>query len=413
VRDKVIAMGGTRVPHVLGADDNMLDPDPRVVQALMDRLRAQGHEVVTDDAGMIVWFLTTDDAEHLLTAPEFSSGVAMAMLHLSGVNDGPLHELWSDLIFGKDGDDHRRLRQSVARRLTPKAVDRLRPTIERTSDELLSSWAPGSVVDVWESFAVPLPARSACALVGIPDDDASRFAEWALQLVRAFGLLDPDAVGPTTTAAAELVAYLDELITSGLAPDGSILHALTADDSHGLTSGELRGLAGNLVFGGIDATAKAITTGLAHLLETPHAWTALTADPAGAAPGAVAELLRFYPPVAGTVRLPVKPATCRGTDVDAGQVVGVSFDPVCKDPHHVDRPDELDITRTPGKQYAFGAGPHYCLGANLARLVLETGFRDLAARYPTLRLARDPATAPWTQDPFRGIVELPVHVPES
>lgn len=406
-------MGGTRVPYVLGAEDNMLDPDPRVAQALMDRLRAQGHEVVTDDAGMMVWFLTADDAEHLLTAPEFSAGGAMAMLHLSGVYDGPLYELWSDLLFGKDGDDHKRIRQSVARTLTPKAVDRLRPAIERISDELLSSWPRGSIVDVWASFAVPLPARSACALVGIPDDDASRVAEWALQLVRAFGLLDPDAVDSTNAAAAELVAYLDELITSGLALDGSILHTLTTDDSHGLTAGELRGLAGNLVFGGLDGTAKAITTGLAHLLETPHAWTALTADPAGAAPGAVAELLRFYPPLGGTVRLPVKPATCRGTDLDAGQVVGVSFDAVCKDPHHVDRPDELDITRTPGKQYAFGAGPHYCLGANLAKLVLETAFRDLAARYPTLRLAQDPATAPWTQDPFRGIIELPVHVPES
>jgi cytochrome P450 len=156
-------MGGKRVPYVLGADDNMLDPDPRVAQALMDRLRAQGHEVVTDDAGMVVWFSTTDDAEHLLTAPEFSAGVAMAMLHLSGVHEGPLYELWSDLMFGKDGDDHKRIRQSVARRFTPKAVGRLRPTVERISDELLSSWPPGSIVDVWESFAVPLPARSACA----------------------------------------------------------------------------------------------------------------------------------------------------------------------------------------------------------------------------------------------------------
>ena len=406
-----MAVKTKRAPHVLPADAGIFDSDPRATRSLLEGLRAEGCEVVTDNSGLVTWFLTADDSDEVLAAPELRAGMAMAVLELSGVTDGPLYDLWSDMMFGKDGDDHKRIRQSVARRLTPRAVAELRPSVECIARELLASWPSGTVVDAWPTFAVPLPARTACALIGIPDEDAGRIAGWALQLVQAFGILDPSVILPTQTAAAELVAYLDDLIERSVAAEGTVLWALTASDGHGLTARQIRAVVANLVFGGLDATAKAITTGLAHLLGNPTAWSALAADPSRMAPSAVAEILRFFPPVAGVARLASESICCRDIDIDANKIVMVSLDAVCRDRHQHERPDHFEIDRPQGKQYAFGAGAHYCLGANVAKLVLDVAFRDLADSFPGLRLAEEPARLPWAQNPVRGIVALPVHVP--
>ena len=116
--------------------------------------------MLTDPNGQVLWFLAADDAEELLTSPAIGSAVAMAVLALSGVHDSPLHDLWSVLMFGKDGQDHQRLRRTVNRRLTPKAVGALRPGAEADSAELLATWP--------DAYAFPLVARTACRLVGVP-----------------------------------------------------------------------------------------------------------------------------------------------------------------------------------------------------------------------------------------------------
>lgn len=124
--------------------------------------------MLTDPNGQVLWFLAADDAEELLTSPAIGSAVAMAVLALSGVHDSPLHDLWSVLMFGKDGQDHQRLRRTVNRRLTPKAVGALRPGAEADSAELLSTWPDEGTVDLWDAYAFPLVARTACRLVGVP-----------------------------------------------------------------------------------------------------------------------------------------------------------------------------------------------------------------------------------------------------
>lgn len=92
----------------------------------------------------------------------------------------------------------------------------------------------------------------------------------------------------------------------------------------------------------------------------------------------------------------------------AYQTVVANLDAVCLDPELYDEPDDFDVHRPVGRQYAFGAGAHYCLGADLAKLVLTVALRDLAARFPGMVIAADPSGLPWTMDPFRGPVSLPV-----
>lgn len=393
--------------------DGALAGDPSELAAAVARMRADGHDVLREGDTGALWFLDVDDAEHLLTAPEVGAGVAMGILALSGVTDGPLHRLWSHLMFGKDGNEHRRIRRTVARRLTAGAVESLRPAVEQASDNLLSAWAPGDVPDLWATYALPLVARSACTLVGVPADDAEEVARWSLALSRAFGVMDETAVAEAQVAVRALLDHLDDLVASDRLVPGGVWSDLVMADGGDLTEEERRALGANLLFGGMDATAKAITTGLAQLMSTPPAWAALVADPVGVAPHAVAETLRLSPPAVGVVRLAASPISCRGVEVDTAQLIGVSLDAVCRDPAKVDRPDELDIGRPAGKQYAFGAGPHLCVGAPLARLVVQVAFADLATRFPQLEPALPISDLPWTADPFRGIVHLPVRVPAA
>lgn len=386
---------------------------PALLAGWLEAIRADGHDILRDPTTGVTWFLSVADAEHLLTSPGVGAAVAMGILAASGVTDGPLHELWSDLMFGKDGDEHHRIRSTVARDLTARSVERLRPDVERVSTALLGRWEPGRTVDVWSTYALPLTARAACLLVGVPFDHADEIAQWSLALSRAFGAMDDRTVAEANLAAAQLCSHLAQLVASDALVPGGVWSELVRTGDHALSDGELLALGANLLFGGMDATAKAVTTGLAHLLDHPAAWAELVADPVGRADGAVAESLRFGPPAAGVIRLAVEPVACRGFDIDAFQLIGVSTGALCRDPATTERPEEFDLARPAGRHYAFGAGPHHCVGAAYARLILSVAFTHVATGFPGARLDAALTDLTWTADPFRGVVELPLSVPAS
>lgn len=392
----------TVLPGNLAAGDY---PPERIAQ-----LRAEGHEVVTDELGMFVGFLTERDAEALLTDPRFGA-VAMAAIHLSGVTDGPLHELWSHLMFGKDGAEHARIRGAVSKHFSPSAVARLAPRAEAIARDLADHLPVDEVVDLWPSYAFPFAARTTCAYVGIPDEDALQAGEWALSLVRAFGIMTPDEVSGATQSAVDFGAYVDGLIQRKRAePSDDVVSALVHETGDVLVEGELRALVANLVFGGLEAVTKSLLTGVLVLVE--HGQLARVADPE-IVPHAVAELLRFHPPTPGVARLALEEVDCGGTVVRPGQLASPNLWSVCKDPKRYEAPDELRLDRAQGRPYAFGAGPHFCLGYNLAKLQLATGLRVLAERAPGLALActRDELT--WSLDPFYGPTSLPVRIGEA
>jgi cytochrome P450 len=181
---------------------------------------------------------------------------------------------------------------------------------------------------------------------------------------------------------------------------------LTAEAAqHDLSYEETRALIANLVFGGLEATAKVITNGVYHLLVNKQ-WGALAAEPDNAA-NAVIELLRFAPPV-GTARFAREDLVVQDVQLGAGQLVTIDVEAACRDSHKVTDPEVLDLNREPGRQLTFGAGAHFCLGANLAKVVLESAFRELPTRFPNLELACEPEAVGWDYETFYGIVSLPV-----
>ena len=399
-----------REPFVIGMEQSPFAFD--VSAALRrERMLAQSTDLLTDEAGIIVGFRGEEDVETLLGDPRFGA-VAMTTLQLSGVESGPLHDMWSLLMFGKDGEDHKRLRSVVARQFTPKAIEPYRDDIEGFASTLADGMSSGSEVDVWSSFALPLAARSACRVVGIPVEDADRVAVWALDLVNAFFFMSPERRVRAERAAVEFAAYLDQLLASKrLAPGDDVTSSLVADDAkHDLSYEETRALVANLVFGGLEATAKVITTGVFHLVNEQQ-WGTITDRPE-LVRDAVTELLRFAPPTS-VARFAREDLVCRDVQLHAGQMAILDLEGACRDPRRYAQPDTLDLTRAGARQLAFGAGVHFCLGANLARVVLETAFTTLAARFPNLELAVAPEGVVWDYETFAGVVSLPVRAATS
>jgi cytochrome P450 len=394
-----------REPYVFPMSESPFATDVTPIEQ-QQRVLDVGADVITDELGAVVAFMSEDDVDGILNDTRFAS-VALPTLHLSGVEDGPLWDLWTHLMFAKDAEDHRRIRGVVIREFAPKRVERLRAELEQAANELCDAVPAGAGFDLWVEFARPFAARAACALVGIPADDADRAADWAFDLARAFfPFMSPDRRARAERSAVELLRYMDALLTERREEPADDLMTLLAggETTHDLTAEEVLALAANMVFAGLEATAKALTTGIYYLVLHGQL-DALAAHPESI-PGAVLEVLRFAPPARHVGRYVPQDMVCQDVALRAGQVVSANIAGACRDPRRYANPDELDITRHAPKQLAFGAGPHYCLGASLAKLAMEVGFATLSSRFPTLRLAGEDGDVEWDYEGFAGVVRL-------
>jgi cytochrome P450 len=163
----------------------------------------------------------------------------------------------------------------------------------------------------------------------------------------------------------------------------------------------------NLIFGGLEATAKSIATGVYNLLVNDK--FVELAQHRDRIPAAVLELLRFAPPAQNVARLAPVDLVCQDVALRAGQVASANLVAACRDPKRHLHPDTIDFDRDSSKQLAFGAGTHYCLGANLAKIALAVGFESLVDRFPTMELD-DGAEVVWDYEGFAGVIALPVRL---
>jgi hypothetical protein len=309
-------------------------------------------------------------------------------------------------FLSMDPPDHTRLRRLVSKAFTPRMVARLAPRIQTVTDELLSAAAAGSPheLELVGQLAYPLPVRIICELLGVPAGDHSRFAGWSARLAHS---LQPQFVAPEEGAAdasaarEEFTAYFRELIAERRADPGDDLltELIRAEDegSH-LTEAELISTAILLLVAGHETTVGLISNAVLALLRHPDQLAALRADP-GLAAAAVEETLRYDPPVQLTAR--VARGTIQLGDLEAtdGTLILVLLAAAGRDPGAFTDPDRFDITRDgAGRQgasqkgaghLAFAAGPHFCLGAPLARLEAATALTAFARRVTAPELDGD------------------------
>ena len=291
----------------------------------------------------------------------------------------------------QDGPEHLRLRRLVAPAFTPKRAAQLRPRLlaltERLLDEL-PAHAEDGVVDLVPHFARPLPMDVICEMTGIPEADRPRWRE--------YGAAVAGGVGPGFAAAIpEIIEGAKDAVARSRAEPGDDLigDLVRAEDDDRLTDTELVTLVWHLVLAG-QTPVNLIANAVEALLRHPDQVAALRADPA-LWPGAVEELMRFCSPqLLTTPRFAREDVEIDGQVIREGERVTAAMVAADRDPRAFPGPDRLDVTRAGPAHLGFSHGPHFCLGASIARVETEVALSALFARFPDLALTGDVPRAP-------------------
>jgi cytochrome P450 len=291
----------------------------------------------------------------------------------------------------QDGPEHLRLRRLVAPAFTPKRAASLRPRLATLTERLLDelpAHAEDGVVDLVPHFARPLPMDVICEMTGIPEADRPRWRE--------FGAAVAGGVGPDFAAAIpEIIEGAKDAVARSRAEPGDDLigDLVRAGDDDRLTDTELVTLVWHLVLAG-QTPVNLIANAVEALLRHPEQLAALRADPA-LWPGAVEELMRFCSPqLLTTPRFAREDVEIDGQVIRAGERVTAAMVAADRDPRAFPDADLLDVTRAGPAQLGFSHGPHFCLGASIARVETEVALSALFARFPDLALAGDVPRAP-------------------
>jgi cytochrome P450 len=299
-----------------------------------------------------------------------------------GITEGPLREHIDANVLNQNGEHHRRLRALVGPAFTPRAADRWRPVMR---DLLKRLWTSATCAEFVEAFAKPYPSLTIAAVLGAPASDAPRLHEWSTWVqkqfdVRALGLELPRI----ERAVTEVNEYVEALVERRRSdPSGDLVSALLAAD--GLSHAERVDLVVNVLAGGVDTTQAQLSHALRLFAAHPQQWELLGADP-GLVPQAVQEVLRYEPITPFTARICTEDLEHRGVTFPAGTIVAICAERANRQP---DVPFDITAEREP-RLLTFGAGAHYCLGANLARAELEEALTFLAPRMPGLAFDGDP-----------------------
>lgn len=333
------------------------------------------------------WLVTRyDDVRSVTNDPRFSRKLVVE----NDVTRLAPHFVPVDGAVGfEDPPDHTRLRRAVAPAFTTRGVERLRERARLLLDELVEEvLADGPPADLTERLLGPFPLAVVCELMGVPPIDRPRMHEWTnLILSSAHG------VERSQRAKEDMCAYFADLLSQPRDGDDgddeeSVIGLLGTAVANGeITSSEAVGLALLIQIGG-EAVTNNCGNMLFVLLTHPEHLARLRAEPA-IRPRAIDELLRYIPhrSAVGLSRIAREDVTVAGVRIRAGEPVYVSYLAANRDPDVFPAPEALDFDRSPNPHVAFGYGPHFCVGAMLARMESELLVDAFLDRFPGLRFA--------------------------
>lgn len=357
------------------------------------------------DASAGMWTVTRyADVLAILRDPRFLAA------RIGDKPDDPVQAaLLSQMLFS-DPPQHTRLRGLVSSAFTPRVIAQMRADIQRWTNALLDEAAPAGRMEIMAALAQPLPVTVIAQMLGVPPADRARFQKWSHDYITVIGgMASEDGDSRLLRSLLELSRYLKRIIADlRRAPSDCLLSLLASAEDAGdkLSEDELLANALLLLAAGHETTTNLIGNGLLALLKWPSQWETLKASP-GLMASAVEELLRFDSPVQWTGREAGEDLEWDGQTIRRGDFVNLGLGAANRDPAQFPEPDTLDIERTPNRHLAFGYGPHFCLGAALARMEGEIVFATLTRRFPNMTL--DAGEWTWQDNPtFRGVQSLPV-----
>ncbi|MBV8385153.1 MAG: cytochrome P450, partial [Acidimicrobiia bacterium] len=359
---------------------------------LFDELRAQSWLVRSAFGGVVIG---RAQVQALLADRRLRSPVTQ-FIEMQGVADGLVHDRMCRTPLAIDGDDHTRVRNLVRGAFAPKAVDRHRPLMRAILETLVGAVAQQGRCEFMAAVSEHYPIQVMCHVLGVPVEDHEDFARWINAIAWSLSI--------------ELVAHREEAewgmkelddYTSGLIADRrahprddlATVLVQAEEDGDRLSDEELRSLIIGLLFAGYDTTRNQLGLALWVFAHHPEQW-ALLADTPDLARRAVEEVMRFRGSVSTAPRLVAEDFEFDGYRLEAGTLLFLSTSAANHDPATYDQPDVFDITAARDPQLTFGGGPHFCLGAQLARAELQEALKLLAQRLPGLELDGEPTWRP-------------------
>ena len=317
-------------------------------------------------------------------------------------------------MINMDAPRHTRLRLIVNRAFTPKRVAQIDDQVQAKAEAIVAAVATQGECDFVPEIAAKLPLEIICDMMGIPSSDYQRVFELTNIILGAGDAeYTPDFMA-LMNASVELSQMAQEIGRHRLeypADDlttAMMLAEVEGEDGtvHRLTAEELGSFFILLVAAGNETTRNAISHGMYALTTHPEQRQALAADFEAAIPGAVDEIVRWATPVIHFRRTAVDDCVIGGQDIKAGDKVVMWYSSANRDEAVFDDPYRFDIARTPNEHVGFGAGgPHFCLGANLARREITVMFRELFRTLPDIEITGEPD---YLQSSFiHGIKRMP------
>jgi len=360
--------------------------------------------------GMGMWLTFTHAAANAVLrdrslgriwTPRFDDMPAFALIHVNSLleNEPPVHT---------------RLRRLIAGAFSRGHVERLRARIfslaEALADDVADAASDGSAVDLIALYAEPLPVQVIAELLGVPEPDWYLLRPWSNAIVKLYEYgVTPEQQEEAERASADFVAYLRSLVAERRKnPTDDLLSSLlleTDTDGGRLTEDELVTTCTLVLNAGHEATVNVVGNGVFALLRQPEQYESLTES---GIPAAVEELIRYDSPLQLFERTAVESTTIGDVTVEKGQKIAALLGAANRDPAVFDRPDSFDTTRVDNPHLGFGAGIHFCVGAPLARVELQSSLATLRSRFPKLSLAAEPERRP--EFVIRGIHTLPVTI---
>jgi cytochrome P450 len=321
--------------------------------------------------------------------------------------DDPLHGLEAQRkgIMCQDPPGHTRLRRLVQPGFGPRIVRQLEPAVRAHSRSVVERVRDGRALDAVADLAAELPSITLCELMGIPQDDRHLIRQWGSALAHIEG-----DDGSNQESAMRLLAYCHELVKEKRAkPDGSALsaYANTPVDGELLSDGQINSFFLTLAIAGHETTRSATVHFVRLMQAHPEQLEVLRTDLRGRLPNAIEEVLRYSPPVVQFRRTATRNVEIGGTRIETGDKVYLSYASANRDERVFEDPQRFDILRPEAKRHlSFGIGPHFCLGAPLARMQMRCLLEELYANVRELELDDDPS---WLRSIwFNGIVRMPL-----
>ena len=389
---------------------------------------------VEEAAGTGFWLVVRHaEVERVLRDP----GVFSSWLGATQIRDAADLAWVRRMMLNMDPPDHSRLRRLLARSFTPRAVAALTAAIEATAAGLVERMVGGAGdgrCDFARDVAADLPLLTLAEVLGVPAGDRGLLFDWSNRVI---GWQDPDyassasfdgtgGTGMARTALArrpmpdaaglmpdprtragmpDLYAYARLLAEEKRRAPGEDVMSILLTQADSLSDAEFENMFWLFAVAGNETLRNGLPGGLIALLQHPEAMAALRADPS-LLPGAVEEMLRWWTPVMVFRRTATADVDLAGTRIRRGDKVVVSFTSANRDERVFADPDRFDIRRAPNPHLSFGHGPHFCLGAHLARVQMRALFAELLRRTSRIDLDGDPALLRSTFQ--RGVKRLPI-----